>query len=173
MSPFSTFLYDVANNRSSFTGREIAPPNKLTGNASGMKEIAVKNYIDYIYKFAFPAWAPSLLPGFPQKLQVTTGGYSFKNLEDAIAQRPDVFGKTKDWKAVVMGEVFGLKTRPFDLNQERARTARDYKDNVQAITTQMKHVSMDGDLSGEQKQQLFSKLRDDLININRAFRARD
>lgn len=175
LTPGLTFASDVMRNRSAFTGQPITPAFDLRGGSLAMKEVAVKNYVDYIYKFAMPSWMPSILPGFPHRVQVTSGGYAFKSLEDAATARPDVFGEVngkpvQDWKAAVMGEVFGLKTRPFDLQGEQQYRAYEYKDAVRTVTKQMSKVAMDQTLSVEQKRSLMAQLNKDLVNVHRAWR---
>lgn len=165
--PFVTFAYDLANNRSTFTGNEISKPG--FGASAALNKKAIRDYTDYIYKFAFPSLMPSILPGFKEKQQLTTGGYGFRNLEDAISQRPDVFGKTKSWKAQVLGEVFGLKTRPLDLARERSFRAKDFRANMDAVRAQIRRVALDRDLSPEEKNQMITDLANDMTQLSRQF----
>lgn len=160
-----TFFYDLINNRSSFTGRPIAAPEELRGSSKEMAKIAVGKYVDHIYKFAFPTWAPSLIPGIPARKQATSGGYLWKNIEEAMLERPDFFGKNKN-KAAVMMDVLGIKLRPLDIQGELKNRARDYKTKHNYILGQMKKAAADPELTWDEKRNIIDQLQQDVINIH-------
>lgn len=163
---FATFVTDLLRNQNSFTGQPIAPPERLVGKSDEMAQKAATAYIDYVYRFAMPTWMPSIFPWDAKSQKITQGGQFFKTWEEVIAGRPDVFGRKKAWWQAAMAEPFGFKVRPFDLNQERTRRAKDYQGDVRAIQDQMKKVAGDRELDMEEKREIISDLKDDLMNIH-------
>lgn len=167
--PFGTLVYDLSNNKSSFTGRPIVAPFELKGSPSEMKSYAVKKYIDYVYKFAFPTWAPPLFPWQSPTQRVTSGGPFFANQEKAIRQWADPNGDFPSWKAAALGEILGLKTRAVNVPAGMRARVRDYQQDVQQVRTQMKKVAQDPELSWDEKQQLIGKLGQDIQDLSRSF----
>lgn len=169
--PIANLLVELVANRSTFTGREIVKPAELVGSTEEKTRVWGRRIIDYVYKLALPSWAPSIVP-FVQhpSEQLTTGGYTWQNAEDAIMQRPDFFGKAKgtksDWWQVVMAEGLGFRTRPIDIEGERKRRANEYKDRQRFVTTKMHRVSDDTSLSIEEKQRLMADLQKDLLAVH-------
>jgi hypothetical protein len=157
LSPFTTLVEDLARNQSRFTGRPISRP---TGGSKQMQKQAIRDYVDYVYKFAFPSLMPSIFPGFKPVEQLTTGGYGFRNIEQAIAS-----GGKKSWKIAVLGDVFGLKLRPFDVPKEQQRRAREFKENVTAIRSQIKRVALDESLSWDDRNRIITQLSKDQARL--------
>ncbi len=134
-TPAIDLIEDLRRNQSRFTGRPIVPPGAV-GNQAMMAQIK------YLKDFLLPPLA---------------GGYSFDKVKQSIMGIPDWRGRTTRLDVTMANVLLGMKTRPVDVNEERAFRIKEIQDQFKALRANMHNVATDPKLSQQEKNRLWSQ----------------
>jgi hypothetical protein len=132
-------VYEVAINKSAFTGKEIYRATDTTGEAAG-------KISDFMWKQAAPPMAP--------------GGYGFERIRKAYQAQPDYFGRTTEMKSALASSLLGLKVNPVDVEHEGTMRKVELKRTIQDLKIQEYGVRRNQGLTREEKIEKIRALRE-------------
>jgi len=129
----ATILYNAYAGYDPYRGEEIEPEEKAKYIASGLM--------------------PSLVPG----------GYSFRKLESAIAQRPDYYGRVRPLETTLLDVLGGIKIQPGGIIETR-RQIFDIEDQMQKLKNSLsvieKHPGISPEEKEKQRQTILNRLKE-------------
>lgn len=133
--PIIDLYQDVVRNQSRFTGRPIWPE----GGTPTQKQKAVTQYV-----------ADFLLPPL-------AGGYNFRKVRDAIMGVPDWKGRTAKLDVTLAHVLFGLKTRPVKIEEEKVNRMLEIEDQLRALRANLRNISEDPRMPNKDKNRYWQE----------------
>lgn len=138
-NPFYRIPTEIIMNRSAYTGRDLVDKTLYPTLSSQMPF-----YLAHLYNIIMPPLAP-FAP-------------NFNNIYEAITQKEDYEGKTKDLMSQISTTIFGLKLRSIDITSEQRFRLLELQEKYNTIKGRIRSIFRHEGLSEEKKAKEIERL---------------